>query len=203
MAKLVNWQSFEAKLKEKQLLLFSAVDVRRVLPVSKVAATFLLHRYAQRGFIVRVKRGLYAFPNDVPPELYIANKLYEPSYVSLEFALSYHRVIPETVYEITSVSPKANRRFEALNKAYSYRRITKKAFTGYIVQKQKGFNFIIADAEKAFVDTLYYRLLSNRKPISRFDKSKINVAKAVKYANLFGNPKLVAVAIRTLRTTRK
>ncbi len=203
MAKLVNWQSFEAKMKEKQLLLFSTIDVRRVFPVSKVAATFLLHRYARRSFILRVKRGLYVFPNALPPEAFIANKLYAPSYISLEFALSYHRVIPETVYEITSVTPKANRRFEALNKAYSYRRITKKAFTGYTVQKQKGFNFIIADAEKAFVDTLYYRLLSRRKPISRFDKSKLNTARAIKYASLFGNRELVGIVIRTLRTTTR
>ncbi len=199
MAKLVNWRVFESKMKEKDLLLFSSLDVLKVLPISRIAATFLLHRYTQKGFIVRAKRGLYVFPDALPPELFIANKLYEPSYVSLEFALSYHRVIPETVYEITSVSPKATRRFETLNKTYSYRRITKAAFTGYSVQKQGGFSFVIADAEKAFVDTLHYRIFAGRKPISRFDKSKINSAKALKYAELFRNPKLTAIVKTTLK----
>lgn len=199
MAKLVNWHIFESKMKEKRILLFSALDVRKVFPVSKAAATFLLHRYAKKGFITRVKRGLYVFPDALPPELFIANKLYEPSYVSLEFALSYHGVIPETVYEITSVGPKATRHFDALNKTYSYRRITKRAFTGYTAQKQKGFSFVIADAEKAFVDTLHYRLLAGRKPINRFDKNKINAERALKYARLFRNPKLIGIVKTTLQ----
>lgn len=199
MAKLMNLYDFERKLKEKRLLLFSASDVRKVFPISHVATTFLLHRYSKKKFIVRVKKGLYVFPDTLPPDLYIANKIYEPSYVSLEFALSYHRVIPETVYEITSVTPKATRRFETLGKAFSYRRITKKAFTGYIIQKQKGFGFAIADLEKAFVDTVYYRLLAGKAPISRFNKEKINRMKALNYAALFRNSKLTSIVKTTLR----
>ncbi len=199
MAKLVNWYDFERNLKEKHLLLFSASDVRKVFPISSIATTFLLHRYSKKGFITRVKRGLYVFPDALPPDLYVANKLCEPSYVSLEFALSYHRVIPETVYEITSVTPKATCRFETLGKAFSYRRITKHAFTGYFIQKQKGYSFIIADAEKAFVDTIYYRLLSGEAPISRFNKDKINTGKALKYAALFRNPKLTSIVKTILR----
>src|SRR3990167_7214687 len=107
MANLVNWRNFEREIKSKQLLLFTNIDVRRVLRVSRVAAIFLLHRYAKKGLISRLKRGMYVFPDMLPPDLYISNRLYEPSYISLEFALSYHRVIPETVYEITSVTTKA------------------------------------------------------------------------------------------------
>lgn len=199
MAKLVNWYDFERKLKGKNFLLFSASDIRRIFPVSNVAATFLLHRYSKKGFITRVKRGLYIFPDSAPPDLYVANKLYEPSYISLEFALSYHRVIPETVYEITSVTPKATRRFEILGKVFSYKRITKRAFAGYVIQKQKGFGFAIADAEKAFVDTIYYRLLAGEAPISRFNKDKIKFIKALKYAVLFRNSKLISIVKTTLR----
>jgi predicted transcriptional regulator of viral defense system len=199
MAKLVNWVSFEKKIKEKRLLLFSNSDVCRVLGVSKVAAIFLLHRYAKKGLISRIKRGIYVFPDIVPSDLYIANKLYEPSYVSLEFALSYHRVIPETVYEITSVTTKATRRFSVLRKTYSYRKLKRAAFTGYYVVQKQGVNFVIADPEKAFVDAIYFRVLSGEKPIIRFDKGKINIIKAVKYTALFNNPKLVAIVKRTLR----
>lgn len=199
MAKLVNWHDFEHRLKEKKMLLFSAFDVQKVFPVSKVAVTFLLHRYASKGFIVRLRRGLYVFPDAVPPEAFIANKLYEPSYVSLEFALSYHRVIPETVYAITSVTPRATRRFETLGKIFYFRRIAKSAFTGYRIEKQKGFSFHMADAEKAFVDTLYYRLRSGQKKFIRFDKEKINLARARKYTKLFRQQKLVRAVEAALR----
>ncbi|MDO8515793.1 MAG: type IV toxin-antitoxin system AbiEi family antitoxin domain-containing protein [bacterium] len=200
MAKLVNWHSFEEKMKGKRLYLFNRLDVRRVLGVSPVAATFLLYRYAKKGYIIRVKPGLYTFP-DTPsvPSLYIANKLYEPSYVSLQFALSYHRVIPETVYEITSITTKATQRFQTLGKTFSYRRIKRSAFTGYVSVGQRGFTFLIADPEKAFVDLTYLRILKNKKPLDRFDKSKINRSKALRYAKLFENSKLTSVIKTTLR----
>ena len=129
----------------------------------------------------------------------LANKIYTPSYISLEFALSYNGVIPETVYEITSVTTKTTRRFEALGKVFSYRKIKRVAYTGYEIQKQKGLSFNIADAEKAFVDTNYLRLMNRQKPISRFNKEKINSEKALRYAKLFDNIKLIGIIKSTLR----
>lgn len=178
--------------------MFNVVDIRRLFGLSQSAAVKLLHRYAANGFIVRLKRGIYALADNLPPELFIAGKLYEPSYISREFALSYHRVIPETVYEITSVSPKATRRFEKLGKVYSYRKIKKTAFTGYTIEKQRELSFRIADPEKAFVDTNYFRMLDGLKPLSRFNKEKINHAKALRYASLFGSGKLISIIKTTL-----
>lgn len=193
MAKRVNRVDFVATLKARDIALFSSRDIQTIFGVSKIAATFLLHRYKKNGILVRVKRGLYALGDVLPPELYLATKLYSPSYISREFALSYHGIIPETVYEITSVTTKSTRRFETIGKIYSYRRIKRSAFTGYYVEKQRGFAFHIADAEKAFVDTLYYRVLFKQKPLSRFNKDKINKSKALHYAALFGNKRLIAV----------
>ena len=155
--------------------------------------------YKKIGFILQIKRGLYAFPDNLPPDAYIANKLYSPSYISLEFALSYHGVIPETVYEVTSVTTKATRRFETLGKVFSYRKVKKTAYTGYEIQKQQGLSFYIADAEKSFVDANYLRLKKKQKPISRFNKEKINSEKALRYAKLFGNSKLISIIKSTLR----
>lgn len=199
MANLMNWHNFSETMRRKNILLFSALDVRRVFSMSESAATFLLYRYAKKGFITRIKRGLYVFPDSLPHDLYIANKLYEPSYVSLEFALSYHRIIPETVYEVTSVTSKSTRRFETLGKIFSYRRIARRAFTGYVVVQQQGCSFAIADPEKAFIDTLYYRLLAGHDSLDRFDKEKINKEKALAYADLLHNRELSAMITTSLR----
>lgn len=198
MIKLVNRADFVSKLKDKKLVVFSNRDIQALFGTSKVATSGILNRYTKQGFIIQIKRGFYSLPDNLPPELYLANKLYSPSYISREFALSYHGLIPDMVYEITSVSTKATRKFETLGKIYSYRRIKKEAFTGYTLEKQKGFSFRIADAEKAFVDTLYYRVIFGKKPINRFSKEKINKIKALKYAKLFENPKLVGILKRTL-----
>ena len=199
MVKLVNQTIFAAKIKEKKLYIFNSSNICSLFGVSAVAASALLHRYKKRGFILQLKRGSYIFPDVLPPDVYIANKLYSPSYISLEFALSYHGVIPETVYEITSVTAKATRHFETLGKIFSYRKIKRAAYTGYEIQKQQGLSFNIANAEKAFVDINYLRLMNRQKPISRFNKEKINLEKALRYAKLFGNMKLISIIKSTLR----
>jgi len=199
MVKLVNQTLFASKIKGKKLYIFNANDIRSLFGVSAVATSALLHRYKKQGFIIQLKKGFYIFPDTLPPDVYVANKLYTPSYISLEFALSYHGVIPETVYEITSVTTKATRRFEALGKIFSYRKIKKTAYTGYEIQKQKGLSFNIADAEKAFVDINYLRLLNKQKPISRFNKEKINSTRAEKYASLFDNKRLTSIIKTTLQ----
>lgn len=195
----MKWIDFERQIKKKGIKLFTPLDVQRFLGRSKVAVTFLVHRLKKQGYIQSVKRGLYKLSDESVPELYLANKLYEPSYISLEFALSYHRIIPETVYEITSITPKATRRFEALGKIFSYRKIKKTAFAGYTVERQGELSFRIADAEKAFVDYNYFRLLDGKKPLIRFNKGKINVAKAIGYAEKFNNSKLISIIKTTLR----
>ncbi len=199
MVKLVNQTKFATAIKDKKLPVFSATDIRGLFGLSQSAAVKILHRYATGGFIIRLKRGIYTLADNLPPEPFLANKLYEPSYISREFALSYHRIIPETVYEITSVTSKATRRFEKLGKIFSYRKIKKVAFAGYEVAKQNDISFKIADVEKAFVDTNYYRLLDKLEPISRFNKKKINFSKALQYAYLLGNEKLIGIIKTTLQ----
>lgn len=178
--------------------MFTPLNMVQLFGVSKVAASFFVHRNVKRKFIKKLRRGLYILADAAVPDAYIANRLYEPSYLSLEFALSYHRVIPETVYELTSVTTKATRRFLVDGKSYSYRKIKRDAFTGYQSVRRNGYTFIIADPEKAFVDATYLRIIRNKIPLSRFDKKKINKAKAIRYARLFNNNKLIAVIHTTL-----
>lgn len=199
MATLVNWYEFQKKIKAKSLLVFSNTDIRRLFGSSLVGANFLLTRYAKKGFITRLKQGLYVLSDVVPTDFTLANTLYKPSYVSLEFALSYHQIIPEQVYEITSVTPKSTRRFEALGKIYSYRKIKKEAYTGYSVQKQNGISFYIATPEKAFVDLNYFRMLDGLEPLTRFNKEKLEISKALHDAALFKNKKLETIIRRSLQ----
>ena len=57
-----------------------------------------LTQMIKSGEIIKVRRGLYVWP---PPASWslktLANKIYGPSYISFEYALSYHQMIPERV----------------------------------------------------------------------------------------------------------
>ncbi len=77
-----------------------------------------------QGIIYQLRRGLYMttpmVSSKTPEPFLIANHLYGPSYVSLDSALFHWGLIPERVFEISSVTPKISKRFKAQNVVYSF-----------------------------------------------------------------------------------
>jgi hypothetical protein len=78
----------------------------------------------QKGYLVQIRKGLYMTSSLVssktPEPFLIANHLYGPSYVSLDSAMFYWGLIPERVYEITSVTNKQSKRFLTQKVTYSF-----------------------------------------------------------------------------------
>ena len=187
--KLIDLQN---ALKEKGLKIFSTREFRLLLDVSESAAFRLLWRYEQKGILVKLKRGLYALKSDLPSTYLIANKLYVPSYISFDTALSYYGVIPETIYSVTSATTKITREFEVAGIAYNYHRIKKKAYTGYKPIKFLGTIVLMAEPEKALADYLYFVDLKKRGlHYERINLRKIKQNKLIKYIKLFGRPKML------------
>jgi predicted transcriptional regulator of viral defense system len=109
----------------------------------------------------RLRRGLYELSYPEPavlPDLWVANRLYEPSYVSLETALSLHQLVPETAAQVTSVTTKATRRFTTPHGLFTYSTVRPAAFGGYGLRRLQGREVRIAGPEKALVDRLYFGL---------------------------------------------
>jgi len=119
-----------------------------------------IHQLLKNELLIQVKRGLYiAGPRitDLKPDPFLlANHILGPSYVSLESALSYHGLIPEKVYEITSVTTKAARRFSTPLGVYSYTRLPLPYYSYGIqsVEVNKQQRFLIASPEKALFDKI-------------------------------------------------
>lgn len=122
-----------------------------------------LRRWQDKGLIIRLRRGMYILnANDrkqTPNSSFIANQLYAPSYVSLEYALSFYGIIPERAVEVTSVTTKKTARFKNELGAFIYRHIKPAAFRAFKAAKDaNGLAFFIAEPEKAVVDFLYLKL---------------------------------------------
>jgi hypothetical protein len=129
-----------------------------------------VHGYAQprmkisgmlaKGDIVRVKKGLYILGESLRRGPFcrelLANLIYGPSYVSLEYALHYHGLIPERVETVTSVTCGRSRTFDSPVGTYSYRMIPMEAFrTGMDqVVLDDGRSFLMAIPEKALADRI-------------------------------------------------
>ena len=114
----------------------------------------------RRGVIIRVKKGIYVFGQRYARQPFsrevLANMIYGPSYVSLEYALHYHGLIPERVEAVTSVSVGRNRRFATPVGLFLYSTAPLKAYQIGIDQAEvDGRTFLIATPEKALCDKIY------------------------------------------------
>jgi predicted transcriptional regulator of viral defense system len=114
----------------------------------------------RKGQIIRVKKGLYIFGLDYRKRPYsreiLANLIYGPSYISLEYALSYHGLIPERVESLTSVTTGRSRTFITPVGLFTYRMIPLPAFRAGMtrIELVDGGAFLIATPEKAIVDKI-------------------------------------------------
>ncbi len=136
---------------------------------------YQLSNWVKKGYIVKLKNGLYAF-SDRSTELlneHIAFSLYQPSYISLEWALSEYGLIPEMVYNITSITTKAPRTFKNKFGSFIYRSIKKELFFGYKKMQKNNQVYLIASPEKAFCDFLYLNS-GNIKDKKDFDSFRFN-----------------------------
>ena len=107
----------------------------------------------------RLRSGLYVHedrPLRGDIDLYsIANRLYSPSYVSLYSALQYYSLIPEQVYEVTSISTRKTKRMEVGRTRYSYRHLKPSLFFGYEPVPWLDDTYNIAYPEKVLLDFAY------------------------------------------------
>lgn len=110
--------------------------------------------------LISLRRGLYVIgPNiDLPqPEPFlIANHLRGPSYVSMESALSYWNMIPERVYEISSVTTKTSKQYKTPVGRFSYQRLKTPYYSYGIknIQYSPKQTVLIASREKALCDKI-------------------------------------------------
>ena len=120
----------------------------------------LLKRAVAAGELVRIRRGLYCLATKYLPRkldpLVLAQRIYGPSYVGLETALSYHGWIPEAVYSITSVSLGRSREFDTPVGYFSFTRVPQETFYAEVTRAEtENAGFLLASPLKALADYVY------------------------------------------------
>jgi len=188
----MKYNAFKEKINAK---LFTRQDIR--LLGLKIFA-YQLSLWQKQGYITKLKNGLYIFTESLigtnPEE--IAQLLYEPSYISLEKALSIYGLIPEMVYAITSITAKATRRFKNKLGVFTYRNIKPNLFFGYT---RKPTGLMIADPEKALLDLIYLNKIKTEAALAELRLNWSTIKK------LFNKKKFkkFAAAYRNLKIARK
>ena len=117
----------------------------------------------KKGYLIRVKKGLYLLGKNLDPSPYskeiLANLIYGPSYVSLEYALAFYGLIPERVETLTSISCKKSKQFTTPVGMFDYFYLNKSAYSAGVQLKilSPEQSYLIATPEKALLDTIAIR----------------------------------------------
>lgn len=114
----------------------------------------------RKGIIIRVKKGLYVLGDRFRTRPFskelLANLIFGPSYISLEYALQYYGMIPERVEAVTSVTTGRSRRFMTPLGLFIYRNIPLPAFHYGMnrIEYNDTTAFLMAIPEKALCDKI-------------------------------------------------
>jgi predicted transcriptional regulator of viral defense system len=199
-------QYLDLKTQLKDYLIFSIKDIEKVdLSFHKQR----LSEWQKKDYVKKICKGFYIFSDleiNEPTLFTIANRVYEPSYVSLEMALSIYGLIPEAVYEVTSVTSRRSKNLKTPIGNFIWRHIQPGLMFGYELREHKGHYYQIAEIEKAVLDYLYFNSkISDTLSFQgmRFNvqelKEKLNIEKFNKYLEAFNNKSLALRAKRFLQ----
>ncbi|MFZ3229436.1 MAG: hypothetical protein WA160_04475 [Pseudobdellovibrio sp.] len=112
----------------------------------------------KKNYLHQIKRGLYfnlkSKQIESTPYEIIANSIYYPSYISMEWALQYYGLIMDRVTTVTSVTLKRSKDFKTPYAPFSFKHVPKNRYPISYVTKTNnaGDSFLIACPEKALVD---------------------------------------------------
>lgn len=160
---------------------------------------YQISEWVDKEYIIKLKNGIYAFSDrvkDIKIE-FMAFNMYQPSYVSLEWALSYYGLIPEMVYNCTSITTKPTRTFENKFGAFIYRHIKPSMFFGYKKMDEQGLPYLLAEAEKALIDYAHLNMHRIKDKgdveelrLNEFELENLDMKKADRYLKAIGNNRL-------------
>lgn len=183
-------------------------DTLRNLEPAKYLLDSNIKNWLKSGKLVALKKGLYTTRKKWEKERnknlyleYLANKLLEPSYLSLGYVLSGYQLLTEAQMAITSVTVKTGRSFNNKLGAFSYYNIKEELFTGYRTKKYKTARINIATKEKALFDYLYFQFYNKKPNKKSLENLRINWSNLTKkelkdcrkFTRLVNNPNIEEV----------
>lgn len=150
----MEYYDFEQKMKNYPV--FTATEVKNIFFDQKNVGVQIAF-WIKKGYLKRIKDGLYVFAmmSEEIDSMVLAEKMYEPSYLSLEFALNYYGIIPDIPGTYTSVTSRTTKYFKNNFGNYTYQKVKAEFFTGYETKIEKKVSFNIATPEKALMDFIY------------------------------------------------
>ena len=139
-----------------------------------------ISRFLKHKEILQLKKGVYVsidFFNknrgDISYSFYLSNIIRTPSYVSSWSALQFYNLTTESIYSITSITPKLTRTYKTKAGNFTYQSIKEELFLDFFLKQGKfasrtlpalsteglslRFDFFIASPATSLFDLLYFK----------------------------------------------
>lgn len=117
-----------------------------------------IRRKVQAGSLIPITRGLYETDPTIDG-MYLAGRIYGPSYLSFDFALYMYSLIPEVVYRTYTSATFGKRRAKKYQNhfgVFTYRDVPTEVYPlGVRIIEKNDYSYQIATPEKALCDKLY------------------------------------------------
>ncbi len=171
------------KLQDSPHILFTTHILRQYTDLKSPATLHrLVNDLVASKILGKLERGKYYINDTRVDDFTKATIFYTPSYISFESALNHHGILSQFPYETTSATPKKSKSKVIGDKLYSYTRIKKSLFWGYV----KEGNYLIAEPEKALLDQLYLNSKGLKgQSIDEYDYERLSLSRFWQYSKLF------------------
>lgn len=188
----------------REFPVFSIKDIKKRYPDFDSRR---LVEWQQKDYIQKVRRGYYCFRYIKKNELFLyqaANKIYSPSYISLESALSYYSFIPEGVFITSSISTRNTANYDTIIGEFSYKHVKPELFFGYRLIQGSVTMIKIAEPEKVLLDYLYLNKPSSLYEIKEMRFNSIQIRETIDFSKLkiyqkIFNSKVVDARVKLLK----
>jgi predicted transcriptional regulator of viral defense system len=180
-------------LHSHRLRVFTTGDLVTLSGISAVAATHALRRLAKQELVTRIKRGLWVngLAADVSPYEAVSPLAAPwPAYVSLHSTLADYGLVEEIPQVVYAISAGRARRYRTAIGEFHFHHLPPDLIWGYEVRDQGKGRYLIAEPEKAFLDTIYLALVPRsliQVPHKRSRRWRLDPAKLRRYAKRFGS----------------
>jgi predicted transcriptional regulator of viral defense system len=173
-------------LKEK--VVWSSKELMNMLSIkNEKEMSVYLNRWVKKGYLKKIKRGLYTVYND---NLLIGSFIYKPSYIGLRTVISFHQLTTQLYHDVDVIVPFQPYKKEIEQFRINFFKINRKLFFGFKEYKYKEFKVTISDPEKTILDVLYFNILSIEEVYDCLNNG-LNYKKLVEYLKKFNNTSMI------------
>jgi hypothetical protein len=183
---------------------FELPNLLALTQAKKPTVNVTLHRWAKEGLIVPLRRGLYAFPEDMAKNPMTAeraaNQIQKDTYVTGLWVLNQEGLIPEGVTEVTNATLGNPAEFDTALGRYAYQHIQTQGFFGFETKLDAGgYTVRVALPEKALLDFFWWHKTEWERP--EFERwriqdpfGRLNTKRLRDFAQRWDQPRLIRAA---------